>query len=168
MTMDEKITLADLDIMIKGNLSLLWIQECINPKNENEKVGDLKRKFQEKYDNVKLLNSSSILMASYLFFMYPKEKQLEYGNYKFFKSLDTSKFNVLECEVEKRDNKYICRRVRNALAHSHVHIAENGLITFEDDNLEKTDYFKCTISYTDFGEFITDFLYGIRDGYFKK
>ncbi len=166
MEIDKKGTLADLSIMLQGNLSLLWIQECINPKNENKKMGDLVSEFRKKNDNVELFNSSIILMASYLFFMYPKEKGFKNVDYKF---ADTSKFNVLECKEkkEKRDSKYICRRVRNALAHSNVHIAEDGLITFEDDNRKKTDYFKCTIPHTDFGKFITDFLFGIRDSYFK-
>lgn len=167
MAIEKKFTLEDLSIMFQGNLSLLWLQECINPKNENKKVGDLLREFQKGNDDIEIINSSLLLMASYLFFMYPKEKDLEYVDYKL---VDTSKFNVLECKEKKelRDNYYICRRVRNALAHSNVHIAENGLITFEDDNRKKTDYFKCTIPRTDFGKFINAFLFGIRDGYFKN
>ncbi|MFB5560289.1 HEPN family nuclease [Bacillus cereus] len=99
-------------------------------------MGDLVSEFRKKNDNVELFNSSIILMASYLFFMYPKEKGFKNVDYKF---ADTSKFNVLECKEkkEKHDSKYICRRVRNALAHSNVHIAEDGLITFEDDNRKK-------------------------------
>nr|WP_234823530.1 HEPN family nuclease [Bacillus thuringiensis] len=167
MAIEKKFTLADLSIMFQGNISLKWIQECKNPENENKKVGDLVSEFEKNNNNFDLFNSSIILMASYLFFMYPKEKDFKIVDYK---SVDTSKFNVLKCEKKKelRDSKYICKRVRNALAHSNVHIAENMLITFEDDNPQKTDYFKCTISHTDFGEFINAFLYGIKDGYFKN
>ncbi|MED0965106.1 HEPN family nuclease [Bacillus paramycoides] len=168
MTIDNKGTLADLDLMFKGNISLLWIQECRKKDNQDRKVGDLLREFRMKNDNADIFNTSVLLMASYLFFVYAKEKDFNGRDYSF---VDTSKFEIHKCKNDTPDSDYICRRVRNALAHSRVHIDENLLITFEDfkpKGTKKTDYFNCTISYDDFGNFIYAFMFGLRDRYFNN
>ncbi|WP_305453657.1 HEPN family nuclease [Bacillus mycoides] len=166
---DNKGTLADLSFMVQGNISLLWIQECFKPDNQDRKLKDVLSEFITINDNINLYNNPGmLLMASYLFFVYAKEKDFIGRDYSF---ADTSKFEVLECEKEKRNSNYICRRIRNALAHSRVHIGENGLITFEDfkpEGTKRLDYFKCTISYTDFGNFISAFYHGVKDRYFSN
>lgn len=166
MAIDKKGTLDDLSLMVQGNISLLWIQACSKTENHDRKVGDLLADFRKKY-KADINNNSLILMASYLFFVYPKEIYFDIIDYS---SVDTSKFEVIVCEEEesKRDSKYICRRVRNALAHSNIHIDENMLITFEDDNLKKTDYFKCTIPFPDFGKFVNDFFFDVKDSFFNN
>lgn len=168
MTIDNKGTLADFDLMFQGNISLLWIQECRKKGNEDRKVGELLKEFQEDYGDIDIYNKSVLIMASYLFFVYAKEKDFIGRDYSF---VDTSKFKIHKCKYDTPDNDYICRKVRNALAHSRVHIDENGLITFEDYKLrgtKKINYFNCTISYIEFGNFIYDFMFGLRDRYFSN
>lgn len=173
MKIDNKGTLADLNLMINGNISLAWIQECLKPENQDMKVHELLTEYRNKNDNAELFNTSILLMASYLFFVYAKEKDFNGRDYSF---VDISKFKVTDCEENNHDSNYICRRVRNALAHSRVHIDENLQMTFEDFKLirisrtdyRETDYFRCTISCVDFGNFINDFMLGLKDRYFSK
>lgn len=171
MQVDNKGTLEDLSLMTQGNISLLWIQECIDADNQDMTVGELLKKFRKENDNADIFNPSLLLMASYLFFVYAKEKDFNVRNYSF---VDVSKFNVLECESTRRDSNYICRRIRNALAHSRVHIDENLQITFKDFQYDKnnrnntTDHFECTISFADFGKFINDFFFGVKNRYFRN
>ncbi|MDA1675403.1 hypothetical protein [Bacillus cereus group sp. TH152-1LC] len=165
MTVGKKGTLDDLSLMILGKISLSWIQECLNPANKDEKVGDLLEKFQKNNNNASIGNQSIILMAAYLFFVYPKEKDFKIGDYSF---VDASKFNVSSWG-KKRGKYHLCRRIRNALAHSSVHIDENGQMTFEDTNpYDETDVFKCTISVGDFGTFIEKFMNKSKDRFFEN
>ncbi|HDR6260685.1 TPA: hypothetical protein QCU39_000114 [Bacillus cereus] len=165
MQINEEGKLADWNLIVQGNISLLWIQECLKPENQNKKVNELLREFLNKNENINLLNPSVLLMASYLLFVYTKEKDFNDGEYSF---VDISKFNVIASRKRRPDGNYICRRVRNALAHSRVHIDESLQITFEDSKPDGTDYFKCVISCVDFGNFINNFMFTLKDSYFSN
>jgi hypothetical protein len=64
---------ADWNLIIQGNISLLWIQECLNLANGGKAINELLKDFRAKNDNCHILNVGTVFMAAYILFVYPKE-----------------------------------------------------------------------------------------------
>ncbi|MGV6938645.1 hypothetical protein ACWA2B_24955 [Paenibacillus sp. CMM36] len=61
------------NLILQGNISLLWIQETMKPENKDKKVGELLDTFVNKNKGCSVSNIGSLIMASYLLLVYPKE-----------------------------------------------------------------------------------------------
>jgi hypothetical protein len=157
--------MTDWNLIIQGNISLLWIQECLKPENNKKTVEELLNGFKSKNQNCEILNPGSLFMATYLLFLYPKEKE--------FKDCDklnikTDKFIIIENENIRNktvDNAFIIQRIRNSLAHGNFTVGTIEII-FEDwtpnDKGLKPNYFKSKIKFGEFGEFINEFMFEIK------
>ncbi len=156
---------TDWNLIIQGNISLLWIQECLNPVNKKKTVEELIFEFRSSNLNCEILNPGTLFMATFLLFLYPKE--VEFNNCNKSK-ISTDKFKLLANENVKNkivDNSYIVERIRNSLAHGHFTVERSELI-FEDwvpnSNGLKQNYFKSKIGIGEFGEFINEFMFEIK------
>ncbi len=67
--------MTDWNLVIQSNISLLWLNECMKKSNQNKKVEDLMKEFQARNENVGILNSGTLMMASYFLFLYPREQE---------------------------------------------------------------------------------------------
>lgn len=157
---------TDWNLIIQGNISLLWNQECLKPENRKKTIEELLSEFRLKYENCGILNCGTLFMATYLLFVYPKEKEFESCDKS---NLKTDAFKITDNDYVKNkivDSSYIVRRIRNSLAHGNFTIEED-VITFEDwvpnEKELKPDYFKCKIRVGEFGNFINSFMFEIKN-----
>lgn len=158
--------MTDWNLIIQGNISLLWIKECCKA-DPNETIGGLIKKHQAKYEGVPFLNIGTLMMASYLLFLYPREQQI----IEIAKNIDTSKFEMIvkgSMRNAETENQYICRRMRNSLAHGKFVIDyDSEIIYFKDDN-NGVNHFHAKIYYADFGNFINDYMLCAKTAYFHR
>jgi len=134
-----------------------WLRVSNNPENKDKKLYELfKDEVFLKYGDIRLFGKSLLLMAAYMLFVYPKEKDF---NLIQFDKIDFNKFNILHQDYE-HSNKELSNRIRNALVHSNYMFRDNTLI-FSDNNHRKNSYIEMEISVVDFGEFITDFIFSV-------
>ena len=162
MTEEEEKT--DWNLVVQGNISLLWIQECL--KNKDKTVGELLKEYMEKNENCEILNLGTLIMASYLLLLYPRERELTSIDWD---KIRTPEFNF--CEGRYKDKSDLVRRIRNSLAHAHFNV--DPVITFEDwrqvnSNNQKEDYFKVQFKFCDYGNFINDFFLEVKRQHFEK
>jgi len=110
------------------------------------------RTFDTKDKGHRLLNNSVLMMAAYLYFVYPKERLQEIE----LKDISINDFEIIEQETE-HDKKKLIRRIRNSIAHANYEI-ENNEIRFFDWRLhDNSDKIKFKIASVDFGSFIEQF-----------
>jgi hypothetical protein len=154
-------------MIIQGIISLLWIQECLNSKNQNKTVQQLRNEFALKTENVNLLNPGTLFMATYLMFLYPKESEIKNANLDEIKLPD---YKVLKAGKVKENSKTnFLRRIRNSIAHANFEITNNLDIIFRDINPKDiTDKFEIEIQLYKFGEFINSFMLTLKNQYFKR
>ena len=79
--------MTDWNLVIQSNISLLWLNECMKKSNQNKKVEDLMKEFQARNENVGILNSGTLMMASYFLFLY--RHTLQPINKTFYTRLST-------------------------------------------------------------------------------
>jgi hypothetical protein len=163
--------MADWELIIRGNISLLWIIETMKPENRNRTVSEILKHFKNNYENTDPLNDGTLFMAAYLLFLYPQES--EFNNIDKSK-IDTSDFLIIKNENIKNkiiDSSYIVGRLRNSIAHGHFSI-DSEKITFEDwvpnKNNRKPNYFKTEIHQKKFGDFINNFMLMVKEQTFNK
>lgn len=158
--------MTDWNMIIQGNISLLWIQECLNSKNQNKTVQQLRNEFALKNENVDLLNPGTLFMATYLMFLYPKESEIKNVNWDEIKLPD---YKVLKAGTIKGNIKTnFLRRIRNSIAHANFEITNNLDIIFRDINPKGTDEFEIEIQLYKFSEFINSFMLTLKNQYFKR
>ncbi|AJH13659.1 hypothetical protein [Myroides profundi] len=160
--------MTDWNLIIQGNISLLWIQECLKPENENKTIKDLLNEYRLKNENVTILNPGCLFMAAYLLFLYPKESEIVSTNLSF---INTGIFDIITMGVKSPDEskeEYIVRRIRNSLAHGNFEIDDNLVITFEDNNSAKTNLFRTKIRFNQFGELINNFMQESKNTRYNK
>ncbi len=146
-----------------GNISLLWCQECMSPKNQNRSVGELLAEFSIKYEGVPLLNVGTLIMAAYPLFVYPQQAEFDKVDYN---KISTDRFEV-RVGTSSNKRKRFCGRIRNSLSHGNFTITDSHIL-FEDNNREKTDAFSATIKIEDFGKFINNFMFEAKKNISKK
>lgn len=158
--------MTNWDLIIKGNLSLLWIQETLKPENKSKTVGELRKNFENKNEQTQPLNIGTLFMAAYPLFLYP----LESGN------IDTNKIQLSDFKFitkgnkpnNETDNEYLIRRLRNSIAHGNLTMDTNMIIKFEDNNKSKSNPFVAEIHFSKFGEFINQFMFEAKNQHFNK
>ncbi|MEZ7821149.1 MAG: hypothetical protein QMB51_02470 [Patescibacteria group bacterium] len=153
--------MTDWNLVIQSNISLLWLNECMKKSNQNKKVEDLMKEFQARNENVGILNSGTLMMASYFLFLYPREQE----GFDVCQNIDISKFQIIEKGIANKDEsqeQYIVRRIRNSLAHGNF-IVDNNIIIFADNNKTNTNKFNVNIPFIDFGKFINEFFFKSKE-----
>ncbi|GLQ32744.1 hypothetical protein [Litoribrevibacter albus] len=155
-------TTTDWNILIQGYMSLIWCQESTKPENQNKKVSELLSEFQKRNNGVLPLNIGSMLSAAYICFMYPQQSEFDELD---FSAIDTSCFSIKL--GKKNDSKYICRRIRNSLAHAHFEIF-NSSFRFLDQTSQGKDRFEAEIKIKDFGSFLNDFFHISKNQSFNQ
>ncbi|GAB0152338.1 HEPN family nuclease [Marinobacterium sp. BA1] len=155
-------TSTNWNVLIQGFLSLIWCQESINPKNQGKQVVELLSEFRAKNEGINPLNIGSMLSAAYLCFMYPQQSEFKKMD---FSAVDVSHFNVVQ--GSSADSKYICRRIRNSLAHARFEITDNGFV-FYDVRPDGSDEFKAEIKIEFFGDFLNNFFFEAKSQHFHR
>lgn len=153
--------------IIQAQISLLWISETLKPENQDKTVKELLNNFIIRNESVLPINIGTLMMASYILFLYPRE--VEFINIDL-KNIDATKFNIIvkgNPNNNENDNQYLIRRIRNSLAHGKFQINDNNIITFMDDD-KGNNSFKVEILFVDLGNFIQDFMFNIKNQVFKK
>ena len=159
--------MTDWNLIIQGNISLLWIQECLKSENRGKQVGDLINEFKLRNENCEILNPGTLFMATYLLFLYPKESELAALD---LKNIDTSQFDIKALGTKKKNetNKaYLLRRIRNSIAHANFSIKSDFTIEFEDNNKQGTNYFKVEIGLSEFGNIVNNYIFEAKRQKFK-
>ncbi len=160
--------MTDWNLIIQGNISLLWIQECLKKENSNKTINELLKGFKLRNENCDILNSGTLFMATYLLFLYPKESELTNVN---IEDINIAQFQITalgeKANNEETDKAYLLRRIRNSIAHGNFKI-EQSSIEFKDNNKSNTNLFESKISIGDFGNFINDFMFKAKNKYFKQ
>ena len=153
---------TDWNILLQGYLSLIWCQDSMSPNNQDKKVSNLLKEFKSKNEETEPLNMGSLLSAAYICFMYPQQAE--------FETLDFTKISIEKFSVSLGnfgDSKYLCRRIRNSLAHVRFEIL-NGVFIFKDQKPDGSDKFEATITYKDFGDFLNSFFHEAKKQYFAN
>lgn len=153
---------TDWNILIQSYLSLIWCQKSIAPENQNKKVSELLQEFKSEYEGINPFNIGSMLSAVYICFMYPQQK--EFNDLDFGK-ISTNKFKITN--GRSGDSKYICRRVRNSLAHSRFDLKDD-LFIFKDRQPNGNDEFEAQIKIEHFGDFLNKFFFECKKQFFKR
>lgn len=152
--------MIDWNFVSDGMKSIHWIRNCNNLPNEfGEKansvtIGEImERTFPLGDMNYRLLNTAVLMMAAYLYFVYPKEKLKEID----LTNVSIDDFDIIEQE-SVHDKEKLIRRIRNSVSHANYSIA-NDRITFTDFDPQnkKPDRIVFSISTVDFGSFIEQF-----------
>jgi len=151
------------NLIVQGNISLLWCQWSMQPENSDKSVGQLLREFHTQYSNVAPLNIGSLLMASYILFVYPQ--QAEYNNVDFSR-IDFTGFQIHEGTPTSEPITF-CRRIRNGLTHGRFTLNEDH-IELTDKKQDGSDPFRATISFTAFGDFINAFMSEVKNQHFER
>lgn len=150
----------DWTFVSDGMKSVLWLMNC---NDLPEKVGShealnttmeqmMEATFGQKHHNYRLLNDAVLMMAAYLYFVYPKEKLNEID----LTNISVDDFKIIE-EEKPHDKKKLIRRIRNSIAHARYEI-ESCVITFIDFvPPDKSDWVKFQIPTEPFGDFIEQF-----------
>jgi hypothetical protein len=151
--------MIDWDFVSEGMKSIHWIRTC---NDLPEEFGDVApsmtigqvwdRTYQTADRSHRLLNNSVLMMAAYLYFVYPKES---------LKEIDLTNVSVEDFEIIEQDSEHdkekLINRIRNSVAHANYEI-ENNEITFSDCRpWDKSDKIKFKIQSVDFGYFIEQF-----------
>ncbi|WP_225999822.1 hypothetical protein [Paenibacillus sp. BJ-4] len=87
-----------IGIFPQGNKIFLWIQETMKPENKDKKVGELLDTFMNKNKGCSVLNIGSLIMASYLLLVYPKEEL----SYKDILKIDQYNIEIIVGEKKMR------------------------------------------------------------------
>jgi len=157
--------MTDWNLIIQGNISLLWIQECLEKENSDKTIDELLKDFKSKNENCDILYHGTLFMATYLMFLYPKESELTNIN---IEDIDIAQFQIstlgTKANNEETDKAYLLRRIRNSIAHGNFKIEQNN-IEFKDNNKSNCNLFEAKIS---IGNFINDFMYKAKKEYFKQ
>ena len=155
---------TDWNILVRGYLSLIWCQKCVDSKNSKKCVAELLEEFEHKYEGVSPLNIGTLISASYICLMYPQQTEFEEMD---FATIDIGSFNVTVGNAP--DSKYLCRRIRNSLAHARFTInSSDDIIIFRDQKPEGTDKFEAKISISKYGDFLNEFFFCAKEQFFKR
>ncbi|MBN2375539.1 MAG: hypothetical protein JXD22_04005 [Sedimentisphaerales bacterium] len=151
------------DLIVQGSISLLWCQWSKKPENKDRSMGEVLEEFKEKYSNVEPLNIGTLLMASYILFVYPQQAEFDKAD---FSHIDTDKF-IVHYGTQNTEKKRFCSRIRNGLTHGRFTV--NGdQIELCDKKADGTDQFRSTIYVGDFGNFINGFMHEIKNQHFGR
>ena len=153
---------TDWNLLVQGYLSLNWCQESMMPSNQNKSVSSLLSEFKDKNEGISPLNIGSMLSAAYLCLMYPQQSEFQSLN---FEKIDSSSFVVTE--GTSGNSEYICRRIRNSLAHARFQVSD-GIFVFFDQKPNGTDKFKAEIKIESFGKFLNEFFFEAKEQYFNQ
>lgn len=151
--------MIDWNFVYDAMKSIHWLRNCNNLPEEfgketlNKTIGEIwERTYMPKDRTHHLLNNAVLIMAAYIYFVYPKEKisQIDLTN------ISTDKFSIINYE-KKHDKVMLINRLRNAIAHANYEII-NNIITFTDFNSKnQKNNIIFSIGTVDFGEFIEQF-----------
>lgn len=147
------------DFVYDGMKSIHWIRNCNDlPEEFGEKTASLtigyvwEKTYKEEDLNHKLLNPAVLMMAAYLYFVYPKEKLGEIN----LVNISIDDFEIIEKKSE-HDKEKLIRRIRNSIAHSNYEIENNEIIFTDFKPGSKSDKIKFKITTVNFGNFIEKF-----------
>lgn len=157
------MTWADWNLIIQAHLSLIWCQWAMDPQNHTKTIGQMRRTFNNEYENIEPLNIGTFLMASYPLFVFPQQADFESID---FSKIDTSKFRVLH-GTKSNNKKRFCSRIRNALSHGKVEVKGDNMI-FMDRRKDGSDQFRAEIVIGDYGKFIGDFMHEVKSQFQRR
>jgi len=154
---------TDWELIIKADISLLWCEFSMRFENHDKCLGQVLCEFARQYAGTYPLNVGTLLMASYILFVYPQQTAFEAID---LAKIDTSGFKV-HYGTPARDKRRFCSRIRNSLSHGRFWVeVEKKQIRFRDHRVVKgfndADEFAATISITDLGEFINRFMLEVK------
>ena len=162
--------MTDWNLIIQGNISLIWLQKCLENENNNIPLDKLLKDYKENNENIQLINPGVLMMAAYLLFLYPKESEIIKSDYN---DID---FNIFKVHIkgvkrtEESEKQYFTRRIRNSIAHSSWHIQGNNIV-FKDENYKNQknkNEFSIEIELPKFGEFINSFMLSLKNNYYSQ
>jgi hypothetical protein len=151
--------MTDFSLVNDGVLAIEWLSETDKVENADKTLLNLwNEKFRPKYGKAKIFNKGSLIMASYLFFVYIKES--EYSNFDFSK-VDYSNFTILTESKPHDTGIKLTNRLRNSISHGRFNVS-NDYVIFEDERPDGSDYIKFKINIVEFGEFLSYFLIEVQ------
>lgn len=154
---------TDWNLIVQGNISLLWCLWSMQPENCEKTLSKLLHEFHSQYSNVKPLNIGSLLMASYILFVYPQQTEFDSID---FSRVDTNSFTVHE-GTSKENKQRFCSRIRNGLTHGRFAV-NSDQIELTDQRQDGSDPFRTTITVGAFGEFINNFMHEVKRQHFEE
>lgn len=138
---------TDWDIVVKGFITVLWCARSCELSDSSKPFDGVFSDFlKETSFGVLPMNIGTMMMASYLMFVYPRQRELDSLPYQHI-SID----RFAQGEEAATDKKTFIRRLRNALAHGRWDV-EADRICFKDRR------WSASVSAEDFGAFLKQFL----------
>ena len=121
--------------ILQFNQSISWIFESQKIAKNNPKT-TLYEAISKHIINDKcsLINHGLLFSACYMYFLLPKEKDVDKIK------IDSSLF----LEISNKND--IPRRLRNSIAHGKIKVLDNGNIVFSDNNQNRSNPFEAKIS----------------------
>jgi hypothetical protein len=141
---------VDWQAVTEGLVSIFWCSNSVRGKDENTPFSDVYSEFLDKHAGIHPMNRATAIMASYLIFVYPRERQLKELPLDRIRDEVMPKFNW---NTKPQCNTWtFLRRLRNALAHGDWHFDKMNII-FES----KKEGWVATIDIREFGHFVGTF-----------
>jgi hypothetical protein len=155
------------DLVEKGWLGVEWIIRSNDIKNADKTLKDLYgEQIAPNWNGERLFNEGVLMMASYLLFVYPIERDFDKIDPT---SLEFSDFTILTDVLNQfqSDKLLFLKRIRNSIAHARYNI-KNNVITMSDFNQQHTNNIEFSIGLVNFGIFIQKFAVELRKVSRKK
>lgn len=149
--------MTDWKLINQALIAINWLKEINDPENANKTLLTILDENKESLflKNERVLNAGVLIMAAYILFVYPREKEFSQLD---ISSIDISKFKITHEEGSNGSSSILCRRIRNSISHAKFEILHDShMIKFHDDNLGK-DKIEFEIPIVDFGTFLDNFI----------
>lgn len=142
---------TDWNVVTQGFLTVLWCsQSCAEAESKNSFADVFSAFLRDKSYGVLPINVGTLMMASYLMFVYPRERELEELPYD---NIDIAAFNQTIGAIE--DKVAFIRKLRNALAHGRWRVI-NETIEFQNASRGEVNW-EAAVHPLEFGEFLNQF-----------
>lgn len=156
---EKQKTLEVYNVIFQGMMGVDWIFKCECDKDfQKQSVGKALEEFKRQNEGISPFNIGVLMMASYLFFVYPKESALLDISEIVEEIEEVKKFDIIQPKNKKADQKkfavYILRRIRNSISHSNFKFDKEYIIFKDQSPCKNNDIFEAKIKIGDFGNFI--------------
>ena len=155
------------DFVEKGWLGVEWIIRSNDAKNSDKTLKDLYfEQIAPNWNGERLFNEGVIMMAAYLLFVYPIERDFNKIN---LSNLEFSDFTIIVDKLNLfQTNKLLfLKKIRNSIAHARYEI-KNNIITMSDSNSQNSNNIEFIIGLVNFGIFIQNFSVELRKACHQK
>ncbi|MFI5218252.1 MAG: HEPN family nuclease [Bacteroidia bacterium] len=154
--------MTDWRLINQAFIGINWLKIINDANNADRTLRELlhEREAAVYLPGERVLNIGVLMMACYILFVYVREN--EYQTLDFAK-IDISDFTINSQDGNNNASEQLCRRLRNAVAHSRFKVDhDHNLIIFNDER-NGADRIEFQIGIVELGTFIDNFIIEVNN-----